>query len=156
MKLFSTSSFVIPIILIKITNRADVKIILVFFCATLLKKEVITDFLSSKNLTRKQLGSLAGKIKGKEPFTGHKAKHHFIRRIAQSVPFSDWTFEMIRQEVSVMISESNQHSFQQQLKKQDTMIRNNKTGLKQQRLKIPLSVSPVAGLGFVGRTAGGH
>ena len=36
----------IPIILTIITSKADTKIVLVFFCATLLKKEVITDFLS--------------------------------------------------------------------------------------------------------------
>ena len=46
MKLFSTSSFEIPTILIITTSRADVKIVLVFFCATLLKKEVIIDFFS--------------------------------------------------------------------------------------------------------------
>ena len=47
MKLFSTSSFVIPKTLTTITAAADKKIVLVFFWATLLRNEVIIDFFSS-------------------------------------------------------------------------------------------------------------
>ena len=35
-----------PITLITIIEKADIKIVLVFFCAILLKKEVILDFSS--------------------------------------------------------------------------------------------------------------